>query len=112
MACEYGHLEAVRLLLVQRADMEASRLGGFTPLYIACQERHNAVVGLLLASKADANHATESDLSPFTGRYAHDIRDTFHACINTHVPAVHSTLEGLLSVAKKDLSSKLLARLV
>jgi ankyrin repeat protein len=83
VACEYGHLEAVRLLLVQRADMEASRLGGFTPLYIACQERHNAVVGLLLASKADANHATESGLSPFTGRYAHDIRDTFHALIHT-----------------------------
>lgn len=66
VACEYGHLEAVRVLIVHRADLDARRQGGFTPLYIACQQRHNDVVGLLLASKADVDHATDSGLTAFT----------------------------------------------
>eukprot|EP01043_Picozoa_sp_COSAG02_P018286 COSAG02_NODE_851_length_16536_cov_6.254000_1_plen_944_part_00 len=66
VACEYGHLEAIRVLIVNRADLDARRQGGFTPLYIACQQRHNDVVGLLLASKADVDHATDSGLTAFT----------------------------------------------
>ena len=66
VACEHGNLEAVRLLIVHRADMEASREGGFTPLYIGCQQRHSDIVGLLLASKANVDHATNSGLTPLT----------------------------------------------
>ena len=56
----------VRLLIGAKANVEASRKGGFSPLYIACQCGSEAVVDLLLESGADANHANEAGLSPFT----------------------------------------------
>ena len=58
--------EVVRLLIGAKANVEASRKGGFSPLYIACQCGSEAVVDLLLESGADANHANEAGLSPFT----------------------------------------------
>ena len=56
----------MRLLIDAKANVEASRKGGFSPLYIACQCGSEAVVDLLLESGADANHANEAGLSPFT----------------------------------------------
>ena len=75
--------EVVRLLIGAKADVEASRKGGFSPLYIACQCGSEAVVDLLLESGADANHANEAGLSPFTAA-CHGAR--ISPCRRNHEP--------------------------
>ena len=91
----------MRLLIGAKANVEASRKGGFSPLYIACQCGSEAVVDLLLESGADANHANEAGLSPFTA--------ACHGAPPTAPPADTTTnpndleLGRLLCAAVKDL---------
>ena len=45
----------MKLLLANKADVNASNHNGATPLYVAAQNGHTEVVKLLLANKADVN---------------------------------------------------------
>ena len=48
VACEFGHLEAARLLLEAGAPVDQARDDGATPLYKACQDGNIQMVRLLL----------------------------------------------------------------
>jgi len=43
-ACEEGHIEVVKYLVKQGANINKRNNDGITPLSIACQERHIEVV--------------------------------------------------------------------
>ena len=56
MAALKGHTETVKLLLENKADVNACRTDdGATPLYIAAHKGHTETVKLLLENKADVN---------------------------------------------------------
>ena len=48
VACEFGHVEAVKLLLESGAPVDQPRDDGATPLYKACQDGNLEIVRLLL----------------------------------------------------------------
>ena len=52
-ASEKGHVDVVRMLLEQGADINKARDIGATPLYIASQKGHVDVVRMLLEQGAD-----------------------------------------------------------
>ena len=61
-ATRKGHTDVVRVLLGNKADVNASRhTDGVTPLYIAAQNGHTEVVKLLLDNKADVNASRHTD---------------------------------------------------
>lgn len=47
-AANGGHIDAVKALLANEADVEAKRSGGFTPIHDAIVKKHRAVVELLI----------------------------------------------------------------
>ena len=53
VACWKGHLDAVRALLLVKADVEARDKDGWTPLHYACHEGHIEIVQTLLQVGAD-----------------------------------------------------------
>ena len=55
-ASQEGHLNAVKLLLNHRAEIDAAGDDQVTPLLLASENGHLDVVQLLVASKADVNH--------------------------------------------------------
>jgi len=63
-ACQKGHVDTVRLLLEQCADVNRATESGATPLYIACSKGHVDVARLLLDNGADANRPTEDGRTP------------------------------------------------
>ena len=64
-ACQGGHLELARYLLVLGAQINARASGGWDALMVATHKGHLAVVGLLLSNGADPNsrNATHNALS-------------------------------------------------
>ncbi len=64
IACQKGHVDTVRLLLEQCADVNRATESGATPLYIACSKGHVDVARLLLDNGADANRPTEDGRTP------------------------------------------------
>ena len=55
IACQYGRIELVKLLLDKGADINTSDMIGNTPLIIACRENNLSIVALLLRYGAKAN---------------------------------------------------------
>ena len=55
IAAHEGHAEVVRVMINNKADVNASCAEGRTPLYAASCEGHEEVVKLLLDNKADVN---------------------------------------------------------
>ena len=53
VASQNGHTEAVKLLLEKRAEVDAPKNDGATPLLIVSQKGHEFVVRLLLERKVD-----------------------------------------------------------
>ena len=49
-----GHVDTCQRLVEAGATIDAARLGGFTPLYIACQHGHDDVVLYLLTGRRPA----------------------------------------------------------
>ena len=43
LACGFGHKDILKLLLDKQADVNVESVGGFTPLYIACQKGHKEI---------------------------------------------------------------------
>ena len=69
-ATRKGHTDVVRVLLGNKADVNASRhTDGVTPLYIAAQNGHTEVVKLLLDNKADADVNASSHTGGTTPLY-------------------------------------------
>ena len=60
-AARKGHAEVVKVLLDNKADVNASDTDGVTPLYIAARNGHIDVVKLLLDNKADVNASRHTD---------------------------------------------------
>jgi ankyrin repeat protein len=55
IAAEKGHLDAVKVLLANKADVKAKSIAGWTALHVAAQNGHEAVVKSLLIKKPDIN---------------------------------------------------------
>ena len=76
IACQLGHTEAVRLLLLNQADPNIrSSDNKKTPLMVACSNKHAEVVKLLLAHRAIDVEALDEDHDTAL-RYANDQNST------------------------------------
>lgn len=58
IACHYGHVNMVRLLIEQGAEVNPVTTAGYTPLHQAAQQGHVLVISLLLKNKANPNAIT------------------------------------------------------
>ena len=63
-AVEYGHVEAIRVLLKAGADVHAQGQNGFTPLHVAAAKGHVEAVRALLKAGADVNSDKNFECSP------------------------------------------------
>ncbi|XP_004709079.1 ankyrin repeat domain-containing protein 49 [Echinops telfairi] len=59
-----GHLDIVRELIAQGADVHAVTVDGWTPLHSACKWNNTSVASLLLQHDADINAQTKGRLTP------------------------------------------------
>ncbi|CAE8612025.1 unnamed protein product [Polarella glacialis] len=75
-ACSSGHLEVVRVLLEQGADVKAAATDGFTPIFEACANGHFGVVELLLQHTADASQVLQDGTSPLLLASLHGHKET------------------------------------
>ncbi|MGC1181946.1 ankyrin repeat domain-containing protein [Legionella sp.] len=64
IAAMNGHLEVVKILLKQGADVHAVTKKGFTPLYSAAHQGHLKVVKTLLEQGANVNAMSNEDVTP------------------------------------------------
>ena len=64
VAAHCGHVKIAKLLLDQKADVNARALNGFTPLHIACKKNRIKVIELLIKHGASKEATTESGLTP------------------------------------------------
>lgn len=60
LACEYGHLNVVELLLRSKADVNFCDNDGASPLFIASQQGHDIIVNLLLNHGANVHNKTKN----------------------------------------------------
>lgn len=59
VACKWGKINMVSLLITKGADIEAKTRDGLTPLHCAARSGHDQVVDLLLESKAPMRSKTK-----------------------------------------------------
>ena len=64
VAAQNGHKEAVEVLLLAKANIEAANNGGATPLYVAAQNGHKEAVEVLLRAKANIEAANNDGATP------------------------------------------------
>ena len=78
-ASEHGHLDAVKMLIKARADVNRPRAdNGATPLHWAVMHGHSRVVCQLLEARADQDKkTTDNKLTPLNYAEAMDP----HACM-------------------------------
>ncbi|XP_037360091.1 ankyrin repeat domain-containing protein 49 [Talpa occidentalis] len=91
-----GHLDAVRELVAQGADVHAVTLDGWTPLHSACKWNNTRVASFLLQHDADVNAQTKGLLTPLhLAAGNRDARDTLELLLmNRYVkPGLRSALE-------------------
>ena len=82
IACEYGHLELVRLLVEKGVLMNRPRNNGATPLSIACEYGHLEIVRLLAEKGAYMDRARNGGATPLSV-----------ACENGHLEIVRLLAE-------------------
>ena len=63
VACEFGHVEAVKLLLDAGAPVDQPREDGATPLYKACQDGKLDIVRLLLQQGAQVDQIDSNSMT-------------------------------------------------
>jgi hypothetical protein len=63
LACQYGHLEIVRMLLQHGADVNSRDIDNWTPLHFAALENNTAIVQELLAYHANLDGKDAADSS-------------------------------------------------
>lgn len=56
--CFEGHLEVAQFLVSAGLSINLANEEGFSPLYVAAQNNHIAIVKWLISNKADANQTT------------------------------------------------------
>ena len=107
MASQNGHTGVVKLLLANKADVNAAlKTDGRTPLFMASQNGHTWVVKLLLANKADVNVARKTD----------DVTSLFAASYNGHTEIVKlllaagANVHAKVSMAGKDYTALSIAK--
>ena len=81
VACWTGHVDTVRLVLNEGAEVDRANQNGVTPLHIACQKGHVAVARLLLDEGAEVDRAAKDGVTPL-----------FIACAEGHVDVVRLLL--------------------
>lgn len=58
IASHFGHLNIVKFLLEQNADIECQTINGYTPLHQATQQGHTLIINILLKHNANPNAIT------------------------------------------------------
>lgn len=66
MASEGGHIDTVKLLLNNKADVSQCNDNGESPLFVACKGGHKAIVELLLQNKANVSQCNVYGNSPLS----------------------------------------------
>ena len=69
VACEFGHLDVVELLLKAGAKVDAARDDGATPLYKACQDGKLDIVKMLLANGASVDQVDGNQMTALWVRH-------------------------------------------
>jgi ankyrin len=77
VACKWGKINMVSLLINKGADIEAKTRDGLTPLHCAARSGHDQVVDLLLESKAPIRSKTK-----VSSCVCHFLNQFLHACKN------------------------------
>src|SRR5688572_22106054 len=87
-----GDLDLAQMLIVAGANVRATtRLGSYTPLYLASQQGHGAVIQALIKGGADARAATPNGTTPL-----------MVAAASGEIDAVRTLLDGGADVNAKD----------
>ena len=87
LACYMGHLEVVKLLLDQGANLSTTNNSGRTPLYSACTKGHLEIVKILLDQGANLSTATNDGWTPLHS-----------ACDNRHLEIVRVLLSNSIDL--------------
>jgi ankyrin repeat protein len=66
LACKYGHVQIVRLLLEHKTFVDAPNVCGITPLHLALRGGHAEVAGLLLEAGANLAATSKSGQTPLS----------------------------------------------
>ncbi|XP_002708672.1 ankyrin repeat domain-containing protein 49 [Oryctolagus cuniculus] len=91
-----GHLDIVRELIAQGADVHAVTVDGWTPLHSACKWNNASVASFLLQHDADINAQTKGLLTPLhLAAGNRDSRDTLELLLmNRYIePGLKNNLE-------------------
>jgi ankyrin repeat protein len=65
-ACKYGHIECVKLLYSEGADINNANKNDETPLLVAVRHQKSDIAALLAAKTTDINYENKFDnLTPF-----------------------------------------------
>jgi len=64
MAAQNGHLEIVRVLADEGANLDLAHESGATPVFMAAQEGHHEVLRLLVDNHAEVNRADKGGRTP------------------------------------------------
>jgi ankyrin repeat protein len=83
LACEFGFIDAVRVLVDKNVDMKHKNGRGVTALVAAARKKHMNIVNLLLAKGADAESVIDADGKTLL----------LYACGNGYVDTVKILLE-------------------
>ncbi|XP_052071232.1 uncharacterized protein LOC127709658 [Mytilus californianus] len=89
VSSQKGDIEAVKMLLENKADVNKCKDSDVSPLFMACQKNHIEIVQLLLEYKADVNICIDSDVTPL-----------FMACQKNHIEIVKMLLQYRSDVNK------------
>jgi ankyrin repeat protein len=103
LASENGHLETVKLLIANKADVNAKNNDGWTALMSASRNGHLEIVKLLIANKADVNAKNDKgDRESMWAAYDNSHTALQLAQAKKHYPTVEylKQQEALLAKAK------------